>query len=398
LLKLERSVGLLKVAAAAALVLVGGLAVRATLAKEMASARAYYVVRAAAGGFSERELAALMAEAGPGAVKIAAAHDPDAPMPGVWGRPAGWERLEVKAPPNLGLDHLSMAEAERINGVIPDSHVLNPPAAPFFLRASAGEREEAIKCLTAAIYYEAALEPREGQEAVAQVVLNRMRLPGYPKSVCGVVFQGSDRPGCQFSFACDGSMARDPAAWAWRNAKDVAIQALNGHVMADVGTATHYHTNWIMAGWTPTLLKIRQIGAHIFFRPLGPEGLPSAFTGSYGGGEARFSKVALIGKAQAAATPPVMLQASAQGSSLAPASVVRDGRAVVMPGSTVYFPRIRSVITPDGLQAQAPVPTMHAMIAMRAAAAKANLSNAPAAQTAPATPADSGPVKSASAG
>ena len=71
----------------------------------------------------------------------------------------------------------------------------------------------------------------------------------------------------------------------------------------DVGTSTHYHTSWIMAGWTPTLLKVRQIGAHIFFRPLGAEGLPEAFTERYGGGEARMSKVFLIGTAAASLAP-----------------------------------------------------------------------------------------------
>ena len=351
----------LKVAVTAVLVLAGCVAVRVALSRAMVAERAYHVVHARDGGFSDRELVALMADAGPGALKIAVDHDADAPMRGVWGRPAGWERLEVKGPPNLGLDHLTMAEAERINGVLPDSHALNPPAEPFILRAKAGEREEAVKCLTTAIYYEAALEPREGQEAVAQVVLNRLRHPGYPKSVCGVVFQGSDRPGCQFSFACDGSMARQPAAWAWRDSRDVATKALDGYVMKDVGTATHYHTSWIMAGWAPTLLKVRQVGSQIFFRPLGPEGEPSAFTERYQGGETRMSKVSLIGKAEAAASaPPVLLRASAPGSSLAPRSVVQGGRMIVLPGSTVYLGR--SVLPP-----------MHAMIAMRAAAARAAL-------------------------
>jgi spore germination cell wall hydrolase CwlJ-like protein len=364
--------GLLAVMALAACV-----AVRGALSNEMATERAVRVVKAP-DGYSDRVLAALMAEAGPGALAIAANHHPDRPMHGVWGRPAGWERLEVSGPPNLGLDHLTMAEAERINGVIPDSHAFNPPAEPFVLRASARERDEAVKCLTTAIYYEAALEPREGQEAVAQVVLNRLRHPGYPKSVCGVVFQGADRPGCQFSFACDGSMAREPAAWAWRNSRDVAIRALNGFVMEDVGTATHYHTTWIRAGWTPTLLKVRQVGSQIFFRPLGPDGAPAAFTERYQGGEARMSKVSLIGKPEAAINaPPALMRVSTVGSTVAPKSVVVGGRLVVLPGNTVFLNgRLRSVlVNPNGAPAQAgpqsQLPPMHAMIALRAQAAKA---------------------------
>jgi hypothetical protein len=229
------------------------------------------------------------------------------------------------------------------------------------LHASARERDEATRCLTAAIYYEAALEPRAGQEAVAQVVLNRLRHPGFPKSVCGVVFQGADRPGCQFSFACDGSMAREPAAWAWRDARDVATEALGGHVMKDVGMATHYHTAWILAPWTPTLLKVRQVGSQIFFRPLGPEGTPAAFTQSYGGGEALQSRVSMIGQAAAATSaPPALLRLSAPGSSVAPRSAVQGGRMIVLPASTVYLGSLAR-------------PPMHAMIALRAAAAKAAL-------------------------
>ena len=91
-------------------------------------------------------------------------------------------------------------------------------------------------------------------------------------------------------------MSRPPAQWAWRNARDVAEQALDGFVMKQVGTATHYHTDWVVASWTPTLLKIGQIGAHIFFRPIGPEGDPAEFRARYGGGEAQASKTDLIGK------------------------------------------------------------------------------------------------------
>jgi spore germination cell wall hydrolase CwlJ-like protein len=398
----------LRFSALAVLALAGCLAVRGAFTNEFAGQRAHHV----ATGYSDRELEALMADAGPGALRIAAQHNPDAPMPGVWGRPAGWERLEVSGPPNLGLDHLSMAEAERINGVIPNSHVMNPPAEPFVLRASAGEREAAVKCLTSAIYYEAALEPREGQEAVAQVVLNRLRHPGYPKSVCGVVFQGADRPGCQFSFACDGSMAREPAAWAWRNARDVAIHALAGFVMEDVGTATHYHTAWIMAPWTPTLLKVRQVGSQIFFRPLGPDGDPSAFTGRYAGGEAGQSRVSMIGQASAATNaPPALLKVSTVGSSIAPKAVVQGGRMIVLPPSTVYLGRLRSVlVNPNGrpavevatAQPQQAVPPMHAMIALRAQAAQAGQPPAaapkPPAPSAAPTAAGPAPIVTAAAG
>ncbi len=340
------------------------MAVKGALSKEVARERAYALVQAAAGGFSDTAFERYVANSPLGVVKISLSHDPDGASR-LWVRPPGWARLDISTPPTLALGHLSMAEAERINAVMPDSVSTNPPAAPFTLKAGP-QRTQAVDCLTTAIYYEAALEPREGQEAVAQVVLNRMRHAGYPKSVCGVVFQGSDRPGCQFSFACDGSMARAPAAWAWRNAKDVAEHALNGYVMKSVGTATHYHTAWIMAAWTPTLLKVGRIGAHLFFRPTGPEGQPAAFKLAYAGDEGRFSKVSLIGKAAV----PALLLASAPGSSVAPASAVVGGRTIVMPADTFYIGRVHGVITISG-NLQTGVAPMHGMIAMRAAAMRA---------------------------
>jgi hypothetical protein len=144
----------------------------------------------------------------------------------------------------------------------------------------------ALKCLTQAIYYEAAVEPIEGRRAVAQVVLNRMRHPAYPKSVCGVVYEGSyRRTGCQFSFTCDGSLLRAPAALRWREAEMVARDSLAGHVEANVGTATHYHADYVLPKWAFELGKIAQIGRHIFYRFNGNWGRSRAFTGRYLGFE-----------------------------------------------------------------------------------------------------------------
>ncbi len=367
--------GWVKLVTLAAVALAACLAVRAVLVKESEGARVHTLVEAGNGDVSDAELTALMADAGPGALHIAAEHDADAPLQGL-GRPLGWKQWEVTGPPRLWLGKLSMREAQAVNGVIPDAEVANPPTDPFVLRASAAEKAAALQCLTAAIYYEAALEPREGQQAVAQVVLNRMRHPGYPKSVCGVIFQGSDRPGCQFSFACDGSMARAPVAWAWRNARDVAEQALDGFVMKRVGTATHYHTTWVTAAWTPTLLKVAQIGAHLFFRPLGSQGDPSDFRARYAGGEAAASKTDLIGRASVAAAAPVAtVRASAPGSTMVPRAFVKDGRTIVLPAGTVFLSNLRRT---DG--GATSTPPMHAMVAMRAAAAKAAMAGASPAQ------------------
>jgi spore germination cell wall hydrolase CwlJ-like protein len=153
-------------------------------------------------------------------------------------------------------------------------------AAPFHLvEVAKGSSARALECLTAAVYHEARSEPVEGQRAVAQVVLNRVRHYAYPSSICGVVYQGPMRAGggCQFTFTCDGSLRnrRDPAAWA--RAEAVAKAALSGHVEERVGWATHYHTDYVSPGWGRRLVQVATLGAHIFYRIPGSGGEATAF-------------------------------------------------------------------------------------------------------------------------
>lgn len=162
---------------------------------------------------------------------------------------------------------------------------LGPAARAVMATGSSEDRWRAQQCLTAAIYYEAASEPDAGQRAVAQVVLNRVAHPAYPNTVCGVVYQGSERPGCQFSFACDGSLARRPVRAFWDRARRVAGDALAGYVYAPVGLATHYHTSAVHPYWADSLNFIGVIGAHRFYRWNGAAGKPAAFTARYVGGE-----------------------------------------------------------------------------------------------------------------
>lgn len=172
------------------------------------------------------------------------------------------------------------------NALLPKSDLPVESARPFQLpHLSALQTTNAERCLTQAIYYEAATESDAGKAAVAQVILNRMRHPAYPDSVCAVVYQGSTRPGCQFSFTCDGSMARAPVPALWRRAGEIARSALAGHVHKPVGMATHYHANYVLPYWAPKLTKIEQIGAHIFYRWPGSWGRPKAFGDAYVGQE-----------------------------------------------------------------------------------------------------------------
>ncbi|KHK93645.1 cell wall hydrolase [Novosphingobium malaysiense] len=186
-----------------------------------------------------------------------------------------------------------------------------PAARPLQIDNSGVDRTRALQCLTAAIYYEAASESEAGQRAVAQVVLNRVAHPAYPNSVCGVVYEGSERAsGCQFSFSCDGSLARHPSRLFWDRARTVARQALDGYVYAPVGLATHYHTLQVHPYWASSLHYMGTIGAHRFYRFNGAAGRPATFRFAYLGGEP-------------AARPHARLPSDAPDTVLDPAAVQR---------------------------------------------------------------------------
>jgi hypothetical protein len=171
--------------------------------------------------------------------------------------------------------------AERAFSDRPDS-----PAAAFKIKADKATSDRALECLTQAVYYEAASEGVDGQKAVAQIVLNRMRHPAYPASVCGVVYQGSERTtGCQFTFTCDGSLARIPAQSLWKQARRIAGEALAGKVFAPVGHATHYHADYVLPYWADSLDKSIQIGRHIFYRLKSGLGASGTFRQRYAGAE-----------------------------------------------------------------------------------------------------------------
>ena len=251
-------------------------------------------VAAVARGYSSSAMRRVSADMDPAMLALASRH-----MPGrrqdYWGRTPGWEVIDLTTLPSLGVV-LEGDDARLVNALDPGALEPPPPARPFHLKASKADRTQALQCLTQAIYYEAATEPLKGQQAVAQTVINRLRHPGYPKSICGVVFEGAMREtGCQFSFTCDGSLARAPVPSLWRQARAVAKKALNGFVAKDVGTATHYHADYVAPYWAPTLYKITQVGAHIFYRWTGPAGEVRAFTGRYRGGERNLTPAILQG-------------------------------------------------------------------------------------------------------
>jgi spore germination cell wall hydrolase CwlJ-like protein len=204
--------------------------------------------------------------------------------------PAAQSIAVIKAlpPPNL-LKPLSPQQAAQENADRPFVSRPDTAAARFILDTGADNRTRAVTCLTQAVYYEAAGEGVDGGRAVAQVILNRVRHPGFPSTVCGVVYQGADRAtGCQFSFTCDGSMQRIPVPSLWARSKQIAEEALKGRVFAPVGHATHYHADYVLPYWADSLDKSVQIGRHIFYRLRSSVGDPRAFSQRYAGTEPPF--------------------------------------------------------------------------------------------------------------
>jgi spore germination cell wall hydrolase CwlJ-like protein len=172
-------------------------------------------------------------------------------------------RLALDLPADIAAKLPALVDATVSNAAISAAQ----PLLALSTTRSPDDAARAIECLTAAVYYEARSQNDDGQRAVAQVVLNRVRDRAFPDSVCGVVYQGSTRrTGCQFSFTCDGSMAfrRDPASWS--HARDIAVSALSGQVYAPVGSATFYHANYVLPWWASSMDRIATVGAHIFYR------------------------------------------------------------------------------------------------------------------------------------
>ncbi len=138
----------------------------------------------------------------------------------------------------------------------------------FSTELGAIENEQAeMDCLAEAVYYEARSEDLTGQMAVAEVVMNRVKSPHFPKTVCGVVFQGRYRDtGCQFTFTCDGSMRNRPEGEAWDRARAVALHVAMGLNTPVTNDATHYHTDYVNPYWRAGLVETTTIGTHIFYR------------------------------------------------------------------------------------------------------------------------------------
>jgi spore germination cell wall hydrolase CwlJ-like protein len=243
----------------------GGTAAKATTVR----AQAERIEGATAAGFTEEALAAAAGGLDESALTIARRHDPYTVAGGAQ-RDRQAELLTARLEQLRGQS--ASANLRRVN-------LTGPVAALPFRLGSTLDASRDLDCLTQAAYYEARGEGRDGMRAVTQVVLNRVRHPAFPKSVCSVVFQGAGRrTGCQFSFTCDGSMRGRVNQTAWNRAREIASSALSGSVYSQVGNATHFHTTGVAPGWRNSLVRVGQVGDHLFYRFGGRSGSREAFS------------------------------------------------------------------------------------------------------------------------
>lgn len=180
-------------------------------------------------------------------------------------------------PMEQGLALAFSAEREAMRGVTPllvtraTSPLTSPESLlrydPEYLHALPVAQNESLQCLTEAIYHESRGEDVFGQFAVAEVILNRVDLPNYPDTVCGVVRQNAHRRNaCQFSYACDGRSDAMTEARARRLAAAIAQVMLSGAPRELTDGATHFHTTNVRPAWSNTFRRTAQFGIHVFYR------------------------------------------------------------------------------------------------------------------------------------
>lgn len=218
---------------------------------------------------------------------------------------------------------LAAGDAQARNAAVAFAAIGPGAPLPFNFAGNAADRLRARDCLALAGMAEAGGADGD-QRAVMQVILNRVRHPAFAGTVCGVVFEGSQRPtGCQFSFTCDGSLARRYSDAAWNAARARAEDMLGGATHAPVGNATHFHADYVYPWWSDRLDKVAKVGPHIFFRWRGFWGSRQALSARYAGGEPDPLRLRDTALATAAANPlPGLL-----GSGEAVRSITRDSVA-----------------------------------------------------------------------
>jgi spore germination cell wall hydrolase CwlJ-like protein len=313
----------------------GGEAAR----ESMVRAQAARFAGAAKAGYSEQSLIAAAGGLDRNALAIAKRHDPYTVAGGAErDRQAAQFAAQVAPQAAHPLDSQSA-------GLRQAAFRPGPAAQPFHMQGSLDASRD-LNCLTEAVYWEARGEGPAGMAAVAQVVLNRVRHPAFPKTVCGVVYQGAADGDCQFSFACSTRHSRSEDNM-WVRAREIAARALSGHVMAQVGSATHFHAVSVAPDWMGNLQKVAQIGSHIFYR-FGHGGHPKDFRYTAEPAEPKAPQPMLAGLVPSFGAPaPASAAAATTGPTLAypllqkaadPTAAPADGKAAVVTAKPAAAP------------------------------------------------------------
>lgn len=268
--------------------------------------------------------------------------------------------LPAAADDTVILSRLSPDEARARNAVIEFAAVGPGNPRPFAFHGSSADRLRARDCLALAGMAEAGGGDGD-QRAVMQVILNRVRHPAFSNSVCGVVFEGSQRPtGCQFSFTCDGSLARRYSDKLWEASRRRAEEMLGGATYPPVGNSTHFHADYVYPWWSDELDKVAQVGSHIFFRWRGFWRTARALSARYSGGEPDPMALRATAEAVAAANPlPTLLESGTAVRSIMQEQVAEtpaadaDAEASPSPGAGVHFVLISPTDAPSELVARA---------------------------------------------
>ena len=270
-------------------------------------------------------------------------------------RPLEVPDLPAAADDTVVLSQLDAQDAQARNAAVAFASVGPGTALPFAFRGSLEDQNRARDCLALAGMAEAGGGDAD-QRAVMQVILNRVRHPAFAGTVCGVVFEGSQRAtGCQFSFTCDGSLARRYSDAAWREARSRAEAMLGGATEASVGNATHFHADYVYPWWSDQLDKVAKVGPHIFFRWRGFWGTRNALSARYGGGEPNPLRLRETALAVADANPlPTLAQSGlAVRSITSPAQTPSPGAerdvAPQSPGPGVHFVLVGNGDSPEAL-------------------------------------------------
>ena len=215
------------------------------------------LAEAAKGGYSEATLLGAAADFDEAALAVARRHDP----------------YSVAGAPLRGRQTVGDIRGVELPGVLEQNSEAGDGFRPARVSQLASARE--LDCLAKGVYFEARGEGTAGMEAVAQVIVNRARHPSFPKTICGVIYQGAGKGrGCQFSFACDGSMRKGVSGPLWSRAQQIAARTLDGEVRSPVGTATFFHATRISPNWKG-LTRVATIGRHVFYRHPGARGSAS---------------------------------------------------------------------------------------------------------------------------